>query len=313
MKSKIIVRERMNKLQIYFLLTFIMLFWGLNVVALKVLVTHFNPFMMTSIRIFIAGFSILIILALSKKLHIPKPFLWKWLILTSILGVVIHHLLLSIGLTKTSAVNASIILGFSPLLTAILSLVFRFNTFNMLSFIGFLIGNVGVTLAVLNDHTSELTFTSGSVLIFLSILSQSFSFLLIKKISATIDSLSLTGYILSIGSIILLIISLVIAPESFQQMLHAPLYLYVILFASSFLATAVGHVAYNFAISKIGPSETAIFGNLNTLFALIGASIFLNENISLQQLLGCLCIIIGIFFGTGIIERQLLRFKRRNS
>lgn len=165
-----------------------MLFWGLNVVAIKTLVTHFNPISMTAIRIFIASISILTILALSKKLTRPPRELWPWIILTSLLGMVIHHLLLSIGMTKTTAVNSSVILGFSPLLTAILSLIFKFNPFNFLSFLGFIIGSFGVTIAVLNNNGAQVDFTTGSILIFLSILSQSFSFLLIKNISAKYKS-----------------------------------------------------------------------------------------------------------------------------
>lgn len=289
-----------------------MLFWGLNVVAIKTLVTHFNPISMTAIRIFIASISILTILALSKKLTRPPRELWPWIILTSLLGMVIHHLLLSIGMTKTTAVNSSVILGFSPLLTAILSLIFKFNPFNLLSFLGFIIGSFGVTIAVLNNNGAQVDFTTGSILIFLSILSQSFSFLLIKNISAKIDSASLTAYMLLSGSIILIIISLFVAPQSFQQFVHAPSSMYIILFASAFLGTAVGQAAYNFAISQIGPSETAIFGNFNTVFALLGSAILLGESISLLQLVGCLCIIIGVLFGTGALEEMMKRHQNKS-
>lgn len=292
----------MSKIKIYVLLLIVMLFWGLNLVALKVLVSYFSPFVMTGIRIFIAGICVLIILAVLKKLVFPQKQHWKWILIASILGVVFHHLLLSIGLTKTTAVNGGIILGFSPLLTAILALIFGFNKFNFISFAGFILGAFGVSISVLNGGNIDATFSFGDLMIFLSILSQAFSFLIIKKVSESFESVVLTGYMLLIGSFILIAISLIVDPSGFTDFVDAPIKAYVILIGSALFATAIGHMVYNFAISKIGPAETAIFGNFNTVFGLIGSAILLNEAVTSIQIVGCICIIIGVLFGTGTIE-----------
>lgn len=300
----------MTKFKIYGLLLVVMLFWGLNLVALKLLVGYFSPFVMTGIRIFIAGICVNFILIFMKKLVFPVKNQWKWIFLASILGVVLHHLLLSMGLVKTSAINGGIILGFSPLLTAILALLFGFNKFNPITFIGFILGAFGVTLSVVNGGVVNTNLSIGDVYIFLSILAQAFSFLIIKKVSNSIEGIVLTGYMLIVGSGVLIMISLIIDPAGFSDFIGAPWQAYFLLFGSALFATAIGHMVYNFAIQKIGPAETAIFGNFNTIFSLTGSAILLKEPITIIQLFGCFCIIVGVLFGTGAIE-TLIRMKWR--
>lgn len=299
----------MTKVKIYSLLLIVMMFWGLNLVALKVLVTYFSPLAMTGVRIFIAGISVLSLLALFKRLKLPKGNEWKWIIIASLLGVVIHHLFLSMGLEKTTAINGGVILGFSPLITAILALLFGFNRYNLLTFIGFILGTFGVTLAVMNGGRVNTSFSTGDLLIFISITAQAFSFLIIRKISQNFDSVLLTGYMLVTGSIVLLALGLILEPSQFLTFKGAPFEMYAILFGSALLATAIGHIVYNFAISKIGAAETAIFGNFNTIFGILGSALLLKEQITPIQILGCIAIIIGVLFGTGAVEE--IRSKRR--
>ena len=302
----------MTKVRIYSLLLMVMMFWGLNLVALKLLVTYFSPLPMTGIRIFLAGISVLIILGFFHRLRLPKGSEWKWIGLASLLGVVLHHWLLSIGLSKTSAINGGVILGFSPLITAILALVFGFNRFNPLSFFGFVLGTFGVTLAVLNGGSVITSFSSGDLMVFISITTQALGFLVIRKVSRNFDSMLLTGYMLFFGSFILLFMGVVVEPKNFLEFLDAPFEMYALLLGSALLATAIGHMIYNFSISQIGAAETAIFGNFNTIFGILGTTLILKEQITLFQILGCIAIIIGVLFGTGAIEELIRRRKRRH-
>src|SRR5690625_6175626 len=64
---------------------------------------------------------------------------------------------------------------------------------------------------------------------------------------------------------------------------------------SAVLCTAFGHMTYNFAIKRVGPVETAIFINLNTLFALICANLFLGEPIFKHHIIVFGLILVAIF------------------
>ncbi len=120
----------------------------------------------------------------------------------------------------------------------------------------------------------------------------------------------MTGYMLLFGSVILFAISLIVEPNGLQSMRNGSIGIWLLFFTSAFLATSVGHMIYNYAIGKVGPSESAIFINLNPFFALVGAALFLGEVISLPQVLGFIFIIFGVVLGSGGFE-ELLRYHRK--
>jgi drug/metabolite transporter (DMT)-like permease len=68
---------------------------------------------------------------------------------------------------------------------------------------------------------------------------------------------------------------------------------------------------YNHSIGKVGVSEAAIFINLNPLFALISAVIFLGEVISYSQIIGFLFILSGVILGSGAIDEYIRHSKQK--
>ncbi|RKJ16664.1 hypothetical protein D7X33_47340 [Butyricicoccus sp. 1XD8-22] len=120
----------------------------------------------------------------------------------------------------------------------------------------------------------------------------------------------MTAYMLTIGSVILLISSLFIYPTSLSAFMTSDFQFWSIFILSGVFATGVGHSLYNLCIKHIGTAESAIFVNLNTVFALFGTALLLNEIISIQQLIGTMIIIIGVIVGTSNIEAIILKYKQ---
>ncbi|WP_273129674.1 DMT family transporter [Metabacillus sp. HB246100] len=302
--------KKNSKLPIYITLVFVMMTWGLNVTATKLLVTSFSPITMTALRIFTAAGGVFILLGFLRLLRKPTKSEWFAILICSLFNVVGHHYFLSVGLQETSASNAGLILGMGPILTTIMAIVFLKNKVTFLRFLGIIFGFVGISFIILHNGKALQGISIGDVQIFLSILLQAFSFIMIKKVSATLDPRLMTGYMLLIGSGILFGFSLVMEPNGLQSMTKGNMGIWIIFFASAFLATSVGHMIYNYAIGKVGPSETSIFINLNPFFALVGASLFLHEQITLIQAIGFIFIIFGVVLGSGGLE-ELLRYRKK--
>lgn len=294
--------ERKQHLQTYAILTAVMAAWGLNVTATKILVTAFTPVTITSLRILTAAVTVFLVLALLKKVRRPTRNELFYTLIASIFNVVCHHYFLSVGLTKTTASNAGLILGLGPLLSAILAAIFLGSRFTFLRFSGVLAGLGGVSFIVLANNTGIGTVSIGDLFIFISILTQAGSFILIKKVSRTMDARLMTGYMLLFGSLILFLISIFQEPGAIKGIASAPSPVWPVFFASAIIATALGHMAYNSAISKVGVAESAIFINLSPFFSLVGAAIFLNETITSSHLAGFILILIGVLLGSGALE-----------
>ncbi|CAH0343865.1 hypothetical protein BCI9360_00091 [Bacillus sp. CECT 9360] len=285
--------------KMYILLVVIMVAWGFNVSATKILVDQFMPVSITALRILTAGISVFVILYFLKQLRLPSKKEIPAIILGALLNVTAHHYYLSVGLKDTTAVHGGIIIGTGPLLTAILSIILLGSRFTLFKGLGFILGFAGIIVTVMSGNTEANGINPGDIDVFLSIISQALSFILIKKVSKTMDPRLMTGYMLVIGSMFLFILSPIVEPGGFSGITDGSVYDYVIFFASAIIATAVGHMGYNYAIGKIGAAESAVFMNLSPFFAVIGAALFLNERIYSTHLIGLLLIIIGVLIGSG--------------
>jgi len=285
--------------------------WGMNVSALKMLVDHFDPILITAFRILVSGLAVLIAAAFLGIFRFPLKSEWWVIFSISLFNVILHHGLVAIGLETTSAINGGLILGMVPLITMVMAGIMLKQFVSNWKILGFIIGFIGVVITTSVGDEGYSTVSIGDVLVFLGVVVQGLSFVLISKLKPTFDPRLFTGYMMVVGAICLIIYSKLVNKD-FTALVHlfdwkmASIFIF-----SAVFATAFGHMTYNFAIKKVGPAESAIFINLNTLFALLGASVFLGEIINVYHIAGFIFILVGVFFGTGASETVYKKFTRR--
>lgn len=287
---------------IYFLsLICVMALWGFNMVALKVLIQVFPPLTMASLRIFVAGLVIALFMLFKKEFR--KPTIKEWCLAAGagILGVLGHHFFLTIGLAHTTASNAAIIVGLSPLATALFAAIFIKEKLTVMKLVGITLGIFGVYLVVFQGKTNALNVSIGDIYVLVAMISQALSYIFIKKATDSINPKELTAMMFLVGSTLLLLVTFFIEPNGVSQITtnSIPVKYWIIFFGSGIIATGFGHLMYNASIHNIGASQTAIFLNLLPLFALVGSSVFLDEAISYIQISGFLLIATGVIIGVG--------------
>lgn len=287
--------------KIYGLLTTAMLIWGLNLPLLKYLLLYIDPVTMTAFRLLLAGVTVFIILFTFKLVRLPTKNEWKFIILGALLNVVLHHYFLNMGLFRTSGTNAGLILGTGPVLTAIfVSLILR-NYPSKVQWVGFVLGLIGVGSVVLAGG-GVAGLAIGDIFIFIAILAQVLSFLVISKAATTLDPRLMTAYMMVIGSLILIAIAGIQEPGEIRAFAEVPRIFWLGFAASGIIGTAVGHMLYNYSVGKVGPSKAAIFINFNTIFSLMGSALFLGEIITGRHIIGLFVIIAGVILGSGAAE-----------
>lgn len=299
----------MNTFNIYLLLVVNMVFWGFNVSFVKIIVEHVPPVTATSFRLLAAAVSVFLILSMTRRIRFPQKSEWGYMIGGSLTSIVSHHLFLAIGLTQTSAMNAGLILGTGPLLTVLLSMIFFKKRPTLITALGFIIGSTGVSLTVLFGSGKLQGINIGDFEIFLSILFQAFGFILINKAAKSMDALLLTAYMLLIASIFMLFAGLGMEPGGLKEFVEGFPSIWVLFFLSAVLSTGAGQMIYNFAIGHVGAATASIFLNLNTLFSVIGASLFLQESIKPAHFIGFVLIVTGVIMGSGTLE-TIIRQRR---
>src|SRR5690625_6959437 len=161
--------------------------WGFNLSALVVLVKNIDPITLTSARIFTAGIAVLIVAKIMGFFRLPSKSEWKTIGLITIFNVAFHHTFLAIGLTKTTGVNAGIILGAAPLVTMVLSVLFLRDKVTRLRAIGFFLGFLGIIITSVAGTSGVNSISLGDGFIFFSVLFQAISFILISKLNPSFD------------------------------------------------------------------------------------------------------------------------------
>ncbi len=290
-------------------LVFVMVMWGFNVVAIKVIVGQFSAVTITSLRIFLAAMVVYFILWGTKQVRLPNRQEFYYIFLISLTGIAGHHFFLSVGLTQTTASNAGLVLGTVPLFTSILAVKMLKDQLSVLRIIGIIFGLVGVSFVILVGNINGLALNAGDIYIFLAVLFQAISFIYIKKATETMGARLVTGSTLLIGSLLLFIISLVMEPNGIASLQNGTILGWGVFLASAIFATAIGQFLYNHAIQFIGPGKSSIFMNLSPFFALLGSFLFLGEQISIAHFFGFILIVMGVILGSGMGDRLI--YKRR--
>ena len=302
----------MSKLSTYMALVLLMVVWGLNVVAIKILVSVFAPITITALRIFTASLVVFLVLLATKGIRKLTKREMGITFIAGLLNVVAHHFFLSIGLTKTTASNTGIILGLSPLLTAVLAMLFLGDRFSLMKFSGIIFGFIGVVFIVMHGSSAVNAVSLGDLYVFLSVLAQGISFILIKKAANTLDTRLLTGGMLLSGSVVLFLLALLREPQGLMTLNQGELITWMVFFASAIFATGLDHMVYNKAIHHIGPTEAAIFINLSPFFSLVSSYLFLKETIHLLQMFGLLFIVVGVILASGALDDKYVRYRKVN-
>ncbi|MCZ8532054.1 DMT family transporter [Psychrobacillus psychrodurans] len=291
----------MKHWKIYVMLVFVMFAWGANVPLLKFMVEEVPPVTLTAFRILTAGLVVVPILWKMKLLRKPTSSEWKYILLGAFTNVVAHHYFLNMGLSITSATHGGLILGTGPMLTAISAAIILKYFPSKLQWLGLVFGLAGIAVSILVG-SETMGANLGDFYVFLAIFVQVLSFMVVSKASKTLDPRLLTAYMLLIGAVILLIISLIQEPGAIKLFAKTTPSFWWIFFASAIVCTAIGHLIYNYAVGQAGATKAAIFMNLNPMFALILSALFLGEVLHLNHFFGLVLIVAGVMLGSGAVE-----------
>lgn len=281
-------RERFftNKKAIVLLAGLCTLLWGSAYPCIKIGYEVFHiaqdditsKFVFAGYRFFLAGVIVLIIAILLKK----EVFVFnkKALGQIALLGLgqtSLQYIFFYIGMTYTSGIRGSIITGSGTFFSIILAhILYKNDKLNLNKIIGCIIGFTGVVIANLNgDSLLGNSFTlKGEGFVMLAALSLSVASIYGKEITRKLDPFLVSGYQLSIGGIILILLGYVFGGTlSGFTIKSISLLMYMALLSSVAFSIWTILLKYN----KVG--FISIFNFLIPIFGSILSAIFLGENI----------------------------------
>lgn len=275
-------------------MTIVCLLWALGTVIGKNLLGNtpetFRPSIFNELRFLIATPLLFLLLRVSgsplaiRREHLPG------MLFVSFGGMFLFMVLFIFGLSLTSAANTGIIMGAIPLIIVLISVARGVDRLSVRLAAGVLLGLSGVLL--MNWQNGAPAFNRGDLLILVAGFCWGIYAVWGEKYLEIYPPLLATAWIFLLLSIFYIPLFLYEFPRMSWRAVPFGNWLFLAFSAVGPLLAA--NTLYYTAIKYIGPSRSGIYINLEPVFTVILAALFLGERITPFQIAGLGIIILGV-------------------
>ena len=171
---------------------------------LKYLTLYFPPLALAPIRLSLATALLFPVVLYKEGLIIPPIATFLPIAGVATFSIYLHQITLSWGISQTSSMHASLILGLNPLLTTVLATYLMKEHFSLGKALGILLGFSGVALVVSGGTTGASTLI-GDLVMFAATITFVIGSLFVKKSTRNLSPLIVTAYSHGLASIGLLL------------------------------------------------------------------------------------------------------------
>jgi drug/metabolite transporter (DMT)-like permease len=278
--------------------------WGGSIVAQKMALGSFSAVEASVLRD-IGGLAILLATWWSKEGGAIKISAQDVRLLGLLgLGVLGNHLLILMGLRYVSGAVGGVIIGSSPVVTALLSAMLIRDVPLRAVWAGALLSFAGVGLvSVAGFQAAGEQPLLGSTLVFLGVVSWALYSIGSRAVMERVSALTVNWTTLLVATVLQIpllwtdrkMMDAGIASVTTSDWLALA---YLVVFA-----TAVAQQAWLFGVQGIGPSRASVLGNLTPVAAIGLSALILNESVGLIEVIGIGLILAGVW----AVNRQTAR------
>lgn len=277
-------------------LVFTIVCWGFNFVALKVLFREMPPDGVLLVRTVI----MYVLLALfcvraGESLAYPKGQALPILSIGAI-SMGLYMILFFEGMDRTGGTEGAIILATSPVMTALLAVLFRQDKFSWGAILGASLAFAGVVLVVTNGEEVGRSLLVGALLIFSSAFVWALATVLSRPV--TIRMSPLRFLTLSMPGSFPIVVAYGITTVVRTDWPGLTLEWWLLMLHLSVLAGAIGFVGFFEGVRRIGAANTMLYQYFVPPIAGVCAYFYLGERITWLDLVGVLIVFAGVYAST---------------
>jgi drug/metabolite transporter (DMT)-like permease len=283
----------------------LVLIWGANFSVVKFALRELSPLAFNGLRFVISSACLAAFLGVSGERPRIERRHWPAVIGLGVVGTTVYQILFILGIDRTFAGNASLMLAATPIFTTLFSVASHQERISPSVAAGVLLSVAGIALVVLGG-TAGVSFTAGSVAGDLMVLAASIAWSVYTVGSAPLVQrygvLPVTATTMWAGTLGLLAASL---PAFLRQDWPAvsPVSWAALLYSGSF-GIAIAYFLWYQCVRQIGTTRTAVYANFVPVVALVIAWLALGEAPTLLQVIGAGGILAGtLIVRAGKIER----------
>jgi len=277
------------------------LIWGVNYTSVKYGTGLIAPLAFNGLRVTLAAVSLVLVAQFGRSVFGIEREGWPnrrdaiALLLLGVLGNGVYQILFVEGIALTRASDAALLISASPAYIAIIGRLRGTERVSRRDVIGIALSILGMGLVVLgtatdgSDHRATLL---GDSLLLISALCWSVYTVYLQPYTHRIGGIHLSAVTMLGGMIPLLIVAAPAMLATHWDML--PWGAWASIAYSGLLALVVAYLFWYHGVRVLGPTRTAMYSNLQPVFAVVVAWLVLGEAITGWQVAGAVSIICGL-------------------
>ena len=271
--------------------------FGSSVVAVRVAVQEVSPLSLAVLRFGQGGLLLVFVLLLVSGRGVLRV-KWRDLPLLVLLGAIffaVFPVTFNASLRLIEASRGALLLATIPLWSALLARISRSERLSPRQVVGVLISLAGVGLALAERGVGGqggLGTLAGDGLMLVTALCGAAYGVLAQRAFARYAALTVTAYAMVLGTLLLLPAAVAeglvgVLPRLDRQTVALLVFLGV-------FGGALGFFLWTFALTRLTPTQVAVYINLNPLVAILLAAVLLAERLTVAFALGFGAVLVGV-------------------
>jgi len=290
---------------------FFTLLWSSSAIATKFGLHSTTPLVLATTRFLIAGgLLFLYVYVIRKKYPWPKSQEWRSLIILGLLNTTIYLGATFWALNYVSAGLFNLFVTTNPFIVAFLSYIWLGRRITLKEWIGMIIAAAGLLIASWPSLTNSDATVTGIIILGLGMVSMAIGSVYFTKCNLNLPSIVINTWQVTIGGLVLIPITYVLEKEFY--FLKLDLYLFGSLTWLVFIIS-IGTMLLWFYLLKQDTVRANNWLFMTPIFGFVLAGMFLNEPITIFDIVATVLIIIGLLFSGNIVIRPIKKIQYSKS
>lgn len=284
----------MKRFRTYGAVILSMIFWSFSFVWFKMANEYYKPITIVFIRLVIAVIILTIYLTLTDKFVKIRKEDRKLFLLLALFEPFFYFLGESHGLTYVSSTTGSVIISTIPVMAAVGAWLFFRERLKLLNYAGIILSFIGIIVFILKRDGTLSFNLKGLVLLGFAVISAVGYNLTLSRLVGLYSPVYIVNVQNVIGAILFLPLFLKFDLGSFINSVHSFKSFTPILELALF-ASCGAFILFAYSVRHMGISKANVFSNCIPIFTALFSFLLLGDKLSLQNIIGMLIVIAGLF------------------
>jgi len=283
-----------SRIRIYGGVGLAMIFWSLSFIWFKMANETFRPLTIVFIRLVFSVILLAVYLLLKKKFITIRKEDRRLFAMLAFFEPFLYFLGESFGLTYVSATVGSVIISTIPVVATVGAWILFRERLKLINYGGIILSFAGVLVFLFNGEGSLSFNLKGLLLLILAVFSAVGYNLTLNRLVGSYNPVFIVTIQNALGALLFLPVFLFSDLRSF---IDTPLNFsaFVPVIELAVFASCGAFILFAFSVRNMGITRANVFTNFIPVFTAIFSFIILEEKLSLQNIIGMLIVIAGVY------------------